>query len=131
MFRELYGAIRSAPGHRLYLKDCPHLSAFQPSIWFFCMYFSGNFINNLPNQVLRVKVQNFSIFGRPQRLHDALRHPFSTPKVADFCGLSSDIFGFTLTSFPISPLNDLLSEPLTRSAFLKLQKMDFGQKLFS
>ena len=82
-----------------------------------CLYlhFSMNY-HESPEPSLRVKVQIFSIFGRPQRLYDGLRQQFSTPKVADFCGLSSDIFGFTLTAFPISPLYDLLSEPLTRSA---------------
>ena len=126
MFRELYGAIRSAPGRRLYLKDCPHLSAFQPSIWFFCMYFSGNFINNLPNQVLRVKVQNFSIFGRPQRLHDGLRESNYTPKDADLYALSLDLFGFSLTAFPIWPLCDLLTKFNELCALVKFE----GKKFF-
>ena len=34
----------------------------------------------------------------------------STPKVAYFCALSSDIFGFSLTTFPISPYYDLLTK---------------------
>ena len=34
----------------------------------------------------------------------------STPNVADFCALSSDIFGFSLTTFPILPYYDLLTK---------------------
>ena len=110
MFRELYGAVRSAPECNLYSKNCPRLSGFQPSIWCFYKCFSGNFIKNLPNQVLRVKVQNFSIFGRPQRLHDGLRESNYTPKDVHLYALSLDLFGFSLTAFPICPLCDLLTK---------------------
>ena len=100
MFRELYGAVRSSPGCNLSSKNCPRLSAFQPSIWFFCMYFSGNFLENLPNHVLRVNVQNFSNFGRPQRLHDGLQESNYTPKDVHLYALSLDLFGFSLSAFP-------------------------------
>ena len=55
-------------------------------------------------------MQNFSIFGRPQRLHDGLRESNYTPKDADLYALSLDLFGFPLSAFPIWPFCDLLTK---------------------
>ena len=63
-----------------------------------------------PEASLLVKFPILQHSGSSKDPLEVLWNSNSTPNVAEFCALSSDIFGFSLTTFPISPYYDLLTK---------------------
>ena len=71
------------------------------SLDFLKLHFSTKYHRSCES-VLRVKVQKKVSVWRPQRLVSALRNENLSTSYPEFHGLSSDVFGWSLTSFPVS-----------------------------